>query len=156
MQLYSGAEVKWVLGNQSAMPSTPMAISLQVDTAFSLLCPTCTSPKDTCSLEEHILARYTELFFKQTYMTLSWVDCKEICWICQSQSLNLPLPIPSPPVTISLFSTSVTLFCKEVHLHHYFLDSAYVISYLSFSDLLNSVWQSLGPSMLLQMTHYYI
>ena len=61
-----------------------------------------------------------------------------------------------PLLNISLFSTSVTLFlfCKFVHLYHFFYSTYkwYHMIYLFFSLWLHSVWQSLGPSTLLQMT----
>ena len=74
---------------------------------------------------------------------------------------NLPIhpPIPPPPrprvpplVSIHLFSTFVCLFlpCKPVHLYHFSRFHIYALIYdicFSLSDLLHSVWESLGPSM---------
>ena len=74
---------------------------------------------------------------------------------------------PSPPhpgfpplVSIRLFSTSVSqlLPCKPVHLYHFSRFHIHVLIYdicVSLSDLLHSVWQSLGPSMSQQMTQFY-
>ena len=64
-----------------------------------------------------------------------------------------------PLVSIHLFSTSVSLFlpCKLVHLYHFSRFHIYVLIYdicFSLSDLLHSVWQSLGPSTSLQMTQF--
>ena len=72
--------------------------------------------------------------------------------IYQPQSPNLSFPA-SPLVTINLFSTSVTpfLFCDWMRLYHVLKFHMYAVSYLSFSDLLHLVLQSLGPSMLSQM-----
>ena len=57
-----------------------------------------------------------------------------VVYICQSQcpNLSLPLPLLSPLVTTNLFSTSsVTqlLFCKQVHLYHFFGVHIQVILY---------------------------
>ena len=65
----------------------------------------------------------------------------------RSQSPNLSLP-PLPPVTISLVSTFITLFCSLVlgsfvaffQIPHV----SGIVRYLFLSDLLPSVWQSLG------------
>ena len=40
-------------------------------------------------------------------------------------SLIIPSPHPSPLATVSLFSKSVSLFCKQARLYHVFLDSTY-------------------------------
>ena len=70
-------------------------------------------------------------------------------YICQSQSpSSSPLPHFHPLVSISLFSTSVSLFlpCKQVHLYHFSRFHIYALLYyicFSLSDLLHSVWQSL-------------
>ena len=81
--------------------------------------------------------------------------------ICQSQSPNSshpPRPFP-PLVSIHLFCTSVALFlpCKPVHLHHFSRFHIYVLIYnfFSLSDLLHYVWQSLSPSMSLQMIQFH-
>ena len=76
-----------------------------------------------------------------------------VVYICQSQSPN-----SSPPPTLSThrFSTSASLFlpCKEVHLYHFpTYELIHDIRFPLF-DLLHSVWQSLGPSMFLQMTRF--
>ena len=75
--------------------------------------------------------------------------------------MSIPISqfIPPPPahphfpllVSIRLFSTSVSLFlpCKPVHLYHFSRFHIYALIYdicFSLSDLLHSVWQSLGPS----------
>ena len=70
-----------------------------------------------------------------------------------------PRPRCPPLVSIRLFSTSVSLFlpCKPVHLYHFSRFHIYVLTYgicFSLSDLLHSVWQSLGPSVSLQMTQF--
>ena len=68
----------------------------------------------------------------------------------------ITLPTPYPLVTISLFSTFVTLcFVDKFICTIFFRFHIQTISYdicLFLFDLLHSVWQSLGPSMLLQMT----
>ena len=73
-------------------------------------------------------------------------------------------PHPFTLETISLFSASVTLFFfflyEYVHVYHLKKNIPHIrdiIWYLFYSDLLHSVWQSLGPSMLLQMDliHYF-
>ena len=63
-------------------------------------------------------------------------------------------------VSIRLFSTSVSQFlpCKPVHLYHFSRFHVYALIYdiyFSLSDLLHSVWQSLGPSTSLQMTQFH-
>ena len=80
-----------------------------------------------------------------------------------SQFITAPPP-PSPHrfpplVSIRLFSASVSLFlpCKPVHLYHFSRFHIYALIYnifFSLSDLLHSVWQSLGPSTSLQMTRF--
>ena len=59
-----------------------------------------------------------------------------------------PTPCPPPPVTISSFSKSVSLFlfCKYVHLYHFFLDSAIsdIIQYFSLSVWLTSLSKTLS------------
>ena len=67
-----------------------------------------------------------------------------------------PTPLsPYPKGSVHLFSTSVSLFllCKQVQLYHFPRFHTYALIYdicFSLSDLLNSVWQSLGPSASLQ------
>ena len=78
-------------------------------------------------------------------------------YICQSQSPNSSHPPFSPLVSIHSFSTSVSLFllCKWDRLYQWF--HIYALIYdigFSLSDLLHSVWQSLGPSTSLQMTQF--
>ena len=85
-----------------------------------------------------------------------------LVYICQSQfpsSSHHPPPTFPPLVSIHLFSTSVSLFlpCKPVHLYHFSRFYMYVLIYniwFSLSDLLHSIWQSLGPSTSLQMTQF--
>ena len=77
-------------------------------------------------------------------------------YICHPISQFIPTPL-SPLVSIHLFSTSVSLFlpCKPVHLYHFSRFHIYALIYdtcFSLSDLLHSVWQSLGPSTSLQVT----
>ena len=84
-------------------------------------------------------------------------------YTCQSQSPNLShhhhhARFP-PLVSIRLFSTSVSLFlpCKPVHLYYFSRFHIYVLIYdicFSLSDLLHSVWQTLGPSTSLQITQF--
>ena len=84
-----------------------------------------------------------------------------LVYICQSQSpdsYHHPSPT-SPLVSIHLFSTSVSLFlpCKPVHLYHFSRFLIYALIYdicFSLSDLLHSIWQSLGPLMSLQKTQF--
>ena len=69
----------------------------------------------------------------------------------QSQSSNLSLPPPCPLVTVNLFSTSVTLFRFGRFIAFFQILHISNIIYLSLYDLLYSVWESLGPSVSLQM-----
>ena len=76
----------------------------------------------------------------------------------------IPTPPPPAPTFLPwcpyvLFSTSVSLFlsCKPVHLYHFSIFHIYVLIHnirFSLSNLLHSVWQSLGPSTCLQMTQF--
>ena len=82
-------------------------------------------------------------------------------WIYVNPNLPIHTSRPCFPrlVCICLFSTSVSLFlpCKLVHLFHFSRFHIYALIYdicFSLSDLLHSVWQSLGPSMSLQMTQF--
>ena len=78
---------------------------------------------------------------------------------------NSPPPPPQPShfpplVSIHLFSTSLSLFlpCEPIHLYHFSRFHIYALIYdicFSPSDLLHSVWQSLGLSVSLQMTHFH-
>ena len=85
-----------------------------------------------------------------------------LVYICQSQSPNSSHPSSPrfpPLVSICLSSTSVSLFLpyKLVHLYHFSRFHIYALIYdicFSVSDLRHSVWQSLGPSMCLQMTQF--
>ena len=74
--------------------------------------------------------------------------------ICQTQPSNLPLPCSYLLVTINLsISVTLFLFCRQVHLYPFSLDSTYKWYHMIFVFLwLHSVWSSLGPSMLMQMT----
>ena len=75
--------------------------------------------------------------------------------VCYSQTSNLS-PLFSPLLAISLFPMSVSLFlfCKYIHLYHSLRFHIQAV-YFSFSGLLHLVWQSLGPSMLLQMALFH-
>ena len=85
--------------------------------------------------------------------------------VCMSIPISQFIPPPTHPhspclVSIRLFFTSVSIFlpCKLVHLHHFSRFHIYVLIYnicFSLSDLLQSVWQSPGPSMSLQMTQFH-
>ena len=67
-------------------------------------------------------------------------------------------PSPSPAVVTCRFSMSVSVFlpCKYVHLYHFsrFHIHALIYDFFSLSDLLHSVWQTLGLSTSLQMTRF--
>ena len=77
-----------------------------------------------------------------------------------TQFITPPSPPPRgfpPLVSMHLFSMSVSqlLPCRLVHLYHFSRFHIYALIYdtcFSLSDLLHSVWQSLDPSMSLQMT----
>ena len=77
-----------------------------------------------------------------------------------SQFITPPPPPHFPAlVSICLFSAFVSLFlpCKPVHLYHFSRFHIYALIYdicFSLSDLLHSVWPSLGPSTSLQMTQF--
>ena len=65
-------------------------------------------------------------------------------------SLNIPFLHPSFLATVSSFSKSVSLclFCKQVHFHHFVLDSTYkgCIWYFSFSVWLTSLSTTISRS----------
>ena len=73
-----------------------------------------------------------------------------------SQFLSPPSPLL---VSIHLFSASVSLFLLwKWHLYHFSRFHIYVLIYstcFSLSDLLHSVWHTLGPSVSLQMTQFH-
>ena len=78
------------------------------------------------------------------------------------QFIPPPAPHPCFPrlVSIHLFCTSVSLFlhCKPVYLYHFSRFHIYALVYdicFSLSDLLHSVWQSLGSPTSLQMTQFH-
>ena len=81
-----------------------------------------------------------------------------IAYMCQCYSLTSS-QLPFPPVSSSPFSTSASLFlpCHQVHRYHFFRFHIYALAWcicFSLSDLLHSVWQTLGPSTSLQITHF--
>ena len=71
---------------------------------------------------------------------------------CPSQTPYLFFPL----ATVNLFSKSVSLFlfCKQVHLYHFFLVSIHKGCHFSISAWLHSIWQSLGPFILLWITSF--
>ena len=74
-------------------------------------------------------------------------------------SVSQFMPPPSPLVSIHLFSMSVSLFlpCKQVYLYHFSRFHIYALINnicFSLSNLLQSVWHSLGSSASLQMTQW--
>ena len=93
-----------------------------------------------------------------------------ICFIHISVYMSIPISQfipPSPPTTPPLSPLGVHTFvlyifvsflpCKQVHLYHFSRFHIYVLIYdicFSLSDLFHSVWQSLDPSMTLQMTQF--
>ena len=105
---------------------------------------------------------YFGFFFKNfLFFLISYLFYTYQC--IQSIPISQFIPPPSstpcfpPLVSICLFSTSVSLFlpCKPVHLYHFSRFPIYELIYdicFSLSDLLHSVWQSLGPSTCLQVT----
>ena len=111
---------------------------------------------------------FVSFFLNFIYLFLYSRFLLVICFIHISVYVSIPIsqfiPPPPPPaafpllVSIHLFSTAVSLFmpCKLVHLYHFSRFHIYVLTYNIFflSDLLHSVWQSLGPSTSLQMTQF--
>ena len=87
-----------------------------------------------------------------------------LCFINRSVYMSITFfqftpPPHFPVVSVCVFPTCVSLFllCKWDRLYHFSKFHVYVLIYdicLFFSDLLHSVWQSLAPSMSLQMTHF--
>ena len=80
-----------------------------------------------------------------------------IVYICQSQSPNLfHSPLLPAPMSIYPFSTAASLFLpwKWFHLYHFSRFHIFSLIYICFSlsDLLYSVWQTLGSTASLQMT----
>ena len=108
-------------------------------------------------------------FYLFIYLFIQQVLISYLFYTHQCIHVNPNLPIhpttttalPLPPlVSIRLFSTSVSQFlpCKPVHLYHFSRFHIYALVYnscFSLSDLLHSVWQSLGPSTSLQMTQFH-
>ena len=104
-------------------------------------------------------------FFSHIAITEYWVEFPVlhsrflliICFIYSSVYMSIPISqfVPSCIsllVIICLFSTSVTLFLFYKFVSSFFFRfHIQVISRICLSDLLHSVWQSLGPFMLLQM-----
>ena len=110
----------------------------------------------------------THLLFFELYFIFLIQQAFISYFINISVYMSIPIsqfipPPPPPPlsalVSISLFSTSVSLFipCKPVHLYHFSRFHIHALIYdicFSISDLLHSVWQSIGPSTYLQMTQF--
>ena len=84
-----------------------------------------------------------------------------LVYICQSQPPNSSdHPLPLSPVCPYVCSLPLCLFLpwRLVHLYHFSRFHVYALIYdlcFSLSDILHSVWQSLGPSMSLQMTQFH-
>ena len=80
---------------------------------------------------------------------------RQFCFIQSDGCMSVPgspssrLPF-LPLVSTRLFSMSVSLFCKYVHLYHFSRFHIYVLIYDVFAlfDFLHSVWCSLGPLIL--------
>ena len=89
-------------------------------------------------------------------------SCRLSALVCVRQSQS---PNPSPPpllllVPICLFSASVSLFllCKLDQLYHFSRCHMYALicdTRVSLSDLLQCVWQSLGPSTSLHVVQFH-
>ena len=101
------------------------------------------------------------LFLYRKFLLVTYFIHISVCMsVAISQFIPSSPPCHFPPlVSIHLFSTSVSLFlpCKPVHLYHFSRFHIYALIYdicFSLSDLLHSVWQSLGPSTSLQMTQF--
>ena len=102
--------------------------------------------------------------YSRSLLLIYFVHISVYMSIPTSQFILPPLPphhhhFP-PLVSIRLFSTSVSLFlpCKLVHLYHFSRFHIYKLIYgicFSLSDLLHSVWQSLGPFTSLRMTQFH-
>ena len=115
-------------------------------------------------MNSHVFLNFV-LFFKQRFLlVIYFVDISIYMSVSISQLIPPP-PSPHPPphfpplVSIRWFSTSVSLFlpCKPVHLYHFSIFHIYALTYntcFSLSDLLHSVWQSLGPFTSLQKTQF--
>ena len=113
--------------------------------------------------------RYFFFFFFNFILFLYSRFLLVIYFIHISVYMSIPIsqfipPIPPPPLLSPLgVHTFVLYLCvsvsayKLVHLYHYSRFHIYTLIYdlcFSLSDLLHSVWQSLGPSASLQMTQF--
>ena len=80
-----------------------------------------------------------------------------ICW-CYSHSPHLHPPIPCPEVhflCLPIYSCPATRFISTFFFFRFHIYAlAYSICF-SLSDLLHSVWQTLGPSTSLQITQFH-
>ena len=92
---------------------------------------------------------------------LEWVPSPSPCSIYSSVYMSISIsqcmPFPFPLVTTSFvfYTDNSTSVLKYIHFYHFFIFHLKVLIYLSFSDWLHSVWQSLGPSMSLQMALFH-
>ena len=91
------------------------------------------------------------------------VLCRRFSWVVYfiHSSVHVLAPIhptplsPYPKGSVHLVSTSVSLFllCRQVQLYHFSRFHIYALIYdicFPLSDLLNLVWQSIGPPASLQ------
>ena len=81
------------------------------------------------------------------------------CIYVKTKSLISSHPSFPPSMSTHLFSTSAFLFvpCKYVHLYYFYRFHIYALIYgirFSLSDLLHSVWQTLGPSNLYKWPNF--
>ena len=116
------------------------------------------------ALCSHISPLFWISFLLRSPRALSGVSCAPqsslvLCCIHSVSSVYMSIPTcrflpPSPPfllLSVPLFSTSMSLFYRIAHTN-FFRFHICALIHTCFSDLLPSVWQSLGPSMFLQMT----
>ena len=119
--------------------------------------------KDSLSIQNAMPCLFKILILFSLYCKFLLVILYILVYICISQSPSSSHhhhPCLPPLVSMHLFSTSVSLFlpCKLVQLYHFSRFHIYVLIYdicFSLSALLHSVWQSLGPSISLQMTQFH-
>ena len=110
-----------------------------------------------------ILFSFYFTLYSRFLLVIYFINISVYMSIPRSQYIPPPPPPPSCfplLVSICLFSTSVSLFlpCKPVHTYHSSRFHIYALIYdicFSLSNLLHSVWQSLGPSTSLQMTQFF-
>ena len=100
-------------------------------------------------LGHHSALSRVPVLYSMFSLVVYFIHSVNSVYVSNPISQFLPSPPLSPLVSIHLFSTSLFLLCKYDNLYNFSRSHIYALIYdicFSLSDLLHSVWHSLGPS----------